>query len=115
MDGSRPDTYVRKYRQEEVSEEETPKEEPKQEEKVIETLIGNLVGYGPDCYGCTSFRTASGRYIGDGKIYYAGVWTNGVKDKNSVPKPNANNCNDDMILLELFNFGFFCPMELLYL
>ena len=56
----------------------TPKEETtsdvpadkKKDAKVIETLKGSLAGYGPDCYGCTSFRTASGRYIGDGKIYY---------------------------------------------
>lgn len=39
-------------------------------EKVLETLNGSLAGYGPDCYGCTSFRTASGRDISDGKIYY---------------------------------------------
>ena len=38
--------------------------------KVIETLTGSLVGYGPDCYGCTSNRTASGMYIGEGNIYY---------------------------------------------
>ena len=58
---------------------EEPKAEEKKEEvvsntntaaKVLETLTGSLAGYGPDCYGCTSFRTASGRYIGDGKIYY---------------------------------------------
>lgn len=38
--------------------------------ETIETITGALAGYGPDCYGCTSFKTASGRYIGDGKIYY---------------------------------------------
>lgn len=70
-----------------VVEKETPKEEVKietetevkdkveehkdvKEEKVIETLVGNLVGYGPDCYGCTSMKTASGKYIGEGNIYY---------------------------------------------
>ncbi|MDD6878882.1 MAG: hypothetical protein PUD59_01445 [bacterium] len=37
---------------------------------VIETLIGKISGYGPDCYGCTSNKTSSGRYIGDGQIYY---------------------------------------------
>lgn len=42
----------------------------KLEEKVIEKLVGSLAGYGPDCAGCTSFKTASGRYIGEGKIYY---------------------------------------------
>ena len=39
-------------------------------ENAIEKLTGSLAGYGPDCVGCTSFRTASGRYIGDGNIYY---------------------------------------------
>ena len=64
----------------EIKKEEnsTPKEETttdiaadnNKDVKVLETLKGSLAGYGPDCYGCTSFRTASGRYIGDGKIYY---------------------------------------------
>ena len=59
---------------------EIPKEEDKIEIKeeikedvqvnVLETLIGNLAGYGPDCYGCTSMKTASGKYIGEGNIYY---------------------------------------------
>ena len=66
-----------------VSKNEEVKQESKKEEKkeeattnknddvkVLETLTGSLAGYGPDCYGCTSFRTASGRYIGDGNIYY---------------------------------------------
>lgn len=30
----------------------------------------NLSHYGHDCYGCTTGYTASGYYIGDGKIYY---------------------------------------------
>lgn len=59
---------------EEVIEEvkEDIKEERKEEVQVnvLETLIGNLVGYGPDCYGCTSMKTASGKYIGEGNIYY---------------------------------------------
>lgn len=61
----------------EVIKEEPPKVDvtPKVEDttvsnNVIETLIGNLVGYGPDCSGCTSMKTASGKYIGDGNIYY---------------------------------------------
>lgn len=57
---------------------EVPKEEIKKDEKqeeqeqeiALETLVGNLVGYGPDCAGCTSMKTASGKYIGDGNIYY---------------------------------------------
>lgn len=38
--------------------------------KVIETLSGSMSGYGPDCYGCTSNRVASGYYVGEGNIYY---------------------------------------------
>lgn len=52
-------------KEEEKQEEKTPSEE-----KTIEKLTGSLAGYGPDCYGCTSFRTSSGKYIGDGNIYY---------------------------------------------
>lgn len=37
---------------------------------VLSTVIGSLTGYGPDCYGCTSNRTASGYYIGEGNITY---------------------------------------------
>lgn len=37
---------------------------------VIETYTGKITGYGPDCYGCTSQKTASGMYIGGGNIYY---------------------------------------------
>lgn len=55
---------------EEIPKEEVKEETPKNEEVVIETLIGTLVGYGPDCVGCTSNRTASGYYIGEGNIYY---------------------------------------------
>lgn len=37
---------------------------------VLEVITGKMSGYGPDCYGCTSNRTASGYYVGDGNIYY---------------------------------------------
>ena len=30
----------------------------------------NMSHYGHDCYGCTSGYTASGYYVGDGRIYY---------------------------------------------
>lgn len=50
---------------------EEPKEEIIEEElDVIETIVGKMTGYGPDCYGCTSNRTASGYYVGEGNIYY---------------------------------------------
>lgn len=55
---------------EKIPKEEVKEETPKNEEVVIEALIGTLVGYGPDCVGCTSNRTASGYYIGEGNIYY---------------------------------------------
>ena len=29
-----------------------------------------MSGYGPDCYGCTSNRVASGYYVGEGNIHY---------------------------------------------
>ena len=53
-----------------TKEEVKQENKPSSKEKVIEKLTGSLAGYGPDCYGCTSFRTASGKYIGDGNIYY---------------------------------------------
>lgn len=36
---------------------------------VLETQIGKMSGYGPDCYGCSGYL-ASGKYVGDGTIYY---------------------------------------------
>lgn len=37
---------------------------------VLAEEIVNISHYGHDCYGCTSGHTASGYYIGDGRIYY---------------------------------------------
>ena len=52
--------------------EEIKKEEVKvnNTENILETLNGSMIGYGPDCYGCTSNRVASGYYVGEGNIYY---------------------------------------------
>lgn len=52
--------------------EEIKKEEVKvnNTENILETLNGSMSGYGPDCYGCTSNRVASGYYVGEGNIYY---------------------------------------------
>ena len=50
--------------------EEVKKEEIKSDNNVLETLTGSMSGYGPDCYGCTSNRVASGYYVGEGNIYY---------------------------------------------
>lgn len=61
---------IQKKEDTEKEKEEPKKSENSKTEKVLEKLTGSLAGYGPDCIGCTSFRTASGRYIGEGKIYY---------------------------------------------
>lgn len=37
---------------------------------VLAEEIVNISHYGHDCYGCTSGYTASGYYVGDGRIYY---------------------------------------------
>lgn len=39
-------------------------------EIVLETFYVELTGYGPDCSGCVSGKTASGQDVTDGKIYY---------------------------------------------
>lgn len=56
----------------ELIKEEIKKEEVKvnNTENILETLTGSMSGYGPDCYGCTSNRVASGYYVGEGNIYY---------------------------------------------
>ena len=36
----------------------------------LATYVGRITAYGPDCYGCTSGRTASGQYVLEGNIYY---------------------------------------------
>lgn len=40
------------------------------EEKILDGFVADMTSYGVDCYGCTSNRTASGYYIGNGNIYY---------------------------------------------
>ncbi|MEG0995073.1 MAG: hypothetical protein RSE91_03820 [Bacilli bacterium] len=47
--------------------------------KIIETFVGTISGYGPDCYGCTSNKTASGYYVGNGNIYYDDAHFNKVR------------------------------------
>ena len=42
----------------------------KADSKVIETITGGLAGYGPDCSGCSSQKTASGYNISNGNINY---------------------------------------------
>lgn len=36
---------------------------------ILETQVGKMSGYGPDCNGCSGYL-ASGKYVGDGTIYY---------------------------------------------
>lgn len=36
---------------------------------VLETNVGKMSGYGPDCNGCSGYL-ASGKYVGDGSVYY---------------------------------------------
>ncbi|MGN0973317.1 MAG: hypothetical protein ACI4OT_01095 [Bacilli bacterium] len=40
------------------------------EENILDSFVADMTAYGVDCYGCSSNRTASGYYIGDGNIYY---------------------------------------------
>lgn len=62
-------------------EKEKPVEKPTKVEEVVnivdtssyavlKTETVNISHYGHDCYGCTSGKTASGYYVGDGRIYY---------------------------------------------
>ena len=64
-----------------IEEKEDSIEEKEEEEKeevvvskpvsdVLEKQVGSLSGYGPDCKGCSGYL-ASGRYVGDGNIYYS--------------------------------------------
>lgn len=50
---------------------ETPIEPPVEEKEndVIETQVGKMSGYGPNCVGCSGYL-ASGKYVGNGTIYY---------------------------------------------
>lgn len=51
--------------------EDKPKEVSSSNSSIaLEILYGTMSGYGPDCYGCTSNRVASGYYVGEGNIYY---------------------------------------------
>ena len=61
----------------EIENEEVEQEEEKEEvvvskpvSDVLEKQVGSLSGYGPDCKGCSGYL-ASGRYVGDGNIYYS--------------------------------------------
>lgn len=40
-----------------------------EKEDILETQIGKMSGYGPNCIGCSGYL-ASGKYVGDGNVYY---------------------------------------------
>ncbi|MBE6157485.1 MAG: hypothetical protein E7160_01685 [Firmicutes bacterium] len=44
-------------------------QQPKVTTDVLETRIGKMSGYGANCKGCSGYL-ASGKYVGDGDIYY---------------------------------------------
>lgn len=68
---------VKEQKQEETNSNEvtvkgeySPNLEVSNTTEVLETYVGKITAYGPDCYGCTSGKTASGQYVMDGNIYY---------------------------------------------
>jgi len=51
------------------TQKEESKTETEEKSEIIETQVGKMSGYGPNCIGCSGY-TASGKYVGDGNIYY---------------------------------------------
>ena len=60
-----------KTEQKRVVTQEQPKQTPKPKvtTDVLETKVGKMSGYGTNCKGCGGYL-ASGKYVGDGNIYY---------------------------------------------
>lgn len=62
-----------KIEQKRVVQQEQPKQveapKPKVTTDVLETKVGKMSGYGTNCKGCSGYL-ASGKYVGDGSIYY---------------------------------------------
>lgn len=52
-----------------VVEKEVEKTEPVSNSDILETQVGKMSGYGPDCIGCSGY-VSSGKYVGNGNIYY---------------------------------------------
>ncbi|MEI3530026.1 MAG: hypothetical protein V8Q75_03000 [Bacilli bacterium] len=79
----------------------------------LETLYGTMSGYGPDCYGCTSNRVASGYYVGEGNIYYNDSTYGKVRivsgDKKypfgTIVKISASNVSDSDIIAIVLDRG----------
>lgn len=69
---------VPKEEKQEEPVKEVPKKPPVENVNLVDTSsyavlkeeTVNMSHYGHDCYGCTSGYTASGYYVGDGRIYY---------------------------------------------
>ena len=62
---------IKKEQKRVVVKQEQPKPTPKPKvtTDVLETKVGKMSGYGTNCKGCSGYL-ASGRYVGDGNIYY---------------------------------------------
>lgn len=52
-----------------VKEETKPTTTTEEKSEIIEIQVGKMSGYGPNCIGCSGY-TASGKYVGDGNVYY---------------------------------------------
>lgn len=72
-----------------------------------------MSGYGPDCYGCTSNRVASGYYVGEGNIYYDDATYGKIRivsgDKKypfgTIVKISSSNVSDSDIIAIVLDRG----------
>lgn len=79
----------------------------------IQTYYGKITAYGPDCYGCTTGKTASGRYVMEGNIYYQDKTYGNIRivaaDKSipfgSIIKITGINISKDPILAIVLDRG----------
>lgn len=79
----------------------------------LATYTGRITAYGPDCYGCTSGRTASGQYVLEGNIYYNDPTFGNIRivaaDKSipfgSIIRINGLSISEDPILAIVLDRG----------
>ena len=79
----------------------------------LATYVGKITAYGPDCYGCTSGRTASGQYVLEGNIYYNDPTFGNIRivaaDKSipfgSIIRINGLSISEDPILAIVLDRG----------
>lgn len=79
----------------------------------LATYTGKITAYGPDCYGCTSGRTASGQYVLEGNIYYNDPTFGNIRivaaDKSipfgSIIRINGLSISEDPILAIVLDRG----------